>query len=406
MRDSISILLKWLQHTPYRALEEAYKASRRAQSIERACVRYKRAPYLTPHRAQSMAFYLEATQDQCINSVFWRLLEFKTSQALLSVWPAGALPQMRERAYGQLACVERVIGKMAYDRDGALGTPSTNPSHMSSFDPPQPSTAYEPIGLIPRSITRTFSRFQTELDPQADSLLRQESQLIRYQVTASMQYLCSLLVVPWAINRLCKSLFLESYIMHWWNTGQREIFLNPSQEEEALVRLQGLEDTAWLELLMDRNSDLPLSALSHTVHEQTLQLVALYHHQSMQTLLHVCTDGIYMCSLAVLLVVGQARLALVKSFMQELFYSLSDTMKAFLILLFTDLFIGFHSPHGWEILIETWLRYLGFAHNQYVVSLFVSTFPVILDTVFKYWIFRHLNRISPSIVVTYHTMNE
>jgi hypothetical protein len=83
-----------------------------------------------------------------------------------------------------------------------------------------------------------------------------------------------------------------------------------------------------------------------------------------------------------------------------------DTMKAFLILLFTDLLIGFHSPHGWEILIESFMAYLGFAPNRYVVSLFVSTFPVILDTVFKYWIFRHLNRISPSIVVTYHTMSE
>lgn len=83
-----------------------------------------------------------------------------------------------------------------------------------------------------------------------------------------------------------------------------------------------------------------------------------------------------------------------------------DTMKAFLILLFTDLLIGFHSPHGWEILIESFLSYLGFAPNRYVVSLFVSTFPVIVDTVLKYWIFRHLNRVSPSIVVTYHTMSE
>jgi hypothetical protein len=59
-----------------------------------------------------------------------------------------------------------------------------------------------------------------------------------------------------------------------------------------------------------------------------------------------------------------------------------------------------------KILIGFILEHLGFSHNKHVISCFVSTFPVILDTVFKYWIFRHLNRISPSIVVSYHTMNE
>ncbi len=47
------------------------------------------------------------------------------------------------------------------------------------------------------------------------------------------------------------------------------------------------------------------------------------------------------------------------------------------------------------------ILHLGFARNKHIISCFVSTFPVILDTVFKYWIFRHLNRISPSIVANY-----
>ncbi|RCU34567.1 hypothetical protein DVA76_19700, partial [Acinetobacter baumannii] len=34
------------------------------------------------------------------------------------------------------------------------------------------------------------------------------------------------------------------------------------------------------------------------------------------------------------------------------------------------------------------------------------TFPVILDTILKYWIFHYLNRVSPSLVVVYHSMNE
>nr|UWT52079.1 envelope membrane carbon uptake protein [Cryptocoryne longicauda] len=46
------------------------------------------------------------------------------------------------------------------------------------------------------------------------------------------------------------------------------------------------------------------------------------------------------------------------------------------------------------------------AHNDQIISGLVSTFPVILDTIVKYWIFHYLNRVSPSLVVIYHSMNE
>ena len=95
-----------------------------------------------------------------------------------------------------------------------------------------------------------------------------------------------------------------------------------------------------------------------------------------------------------------------KGFMDEIIYGLSDSAKAFIIILFTDMFVGFHSPHGWEVLLEGLSRHLGFAANREFIFLFIATFPVILDTVFKYWIFRYLNRISPSAVATYKNMNE
>ncbi|XVE66097.1 hypothetical protein DITRI_Ditri08aG0053500 [Diplodiscus trichospermus] len=48
----------------------------------------------------------------------------------------------------------------------------------------------------------------------------------------------------------------------------------------------------------------------------------------------------------------------------------------------------------------------GFAHNDQIISGLVSTFPVILDTIFKYWIFCYLNHVSLSLVVIYHSMND
>jgi hypothetical protein len=103
---------------------------------------------------------------------------------------------------------------------------------------------------------------------------------------------------------------------------------------------------------------------------------------------------------------NQKELGVLKSFLDETVYGLSDSAKAFIIILFTDMFVGFHSPHGWEVLLEGVARHFGLPANRDFIFLFIATFPVILDTIFKYWIFRYLNRISPSAVATYRNMNE
>ena len=72
----------------------------------------------------------------------------------------------------------------------------------------------------------------------------------------------------------------------------------------------------------------------------------------------------------------------------------------------TDIFVGFHSTHGWEVVLENGLRHFGLPENHDLIFLFIATFPVVLDTVFKYWIFRYLNQVSPSAVATYHEMND
>nr|UFK63145.1 chloroplast envelope membrane protein [Osmunda mildei] len=265
---------------------------------------------------------------------------------------------------------------------------------------------YESISLVPRSITRTLSRFETELASQSSSLVLNEFQLAKSQALSSIQYIGCLLFLPFIIPIFSKRWFLEPWIKNWWNTSQSQIFINPFQEERALERLQEVEGLLWLDKVMTDPVNNQSQDSDIDVYDETIQLVMIYNEGNIQIILHLLTDVISIVTLILLFIIGRKRLAVLNSWIQELFYSLSDTMKAFSILLLTDLCIGFHSPHGWEIAIGSFLEHSGFAHNKYVISCFVSTFPVIPDTVSKYWIFRHSNRISPSIVATYHTMNE
>ena len=117
-------------------------------------------------------------------------------------------------------------------------------------------------------------------------------------------------------------------------------------------------------------------------------------------------DFLTLGTLAALFILMKAQIIILKSFLTESIYSLSDTTKSFLLILFTDLLVGFHSPKGWEFFLELILLHFGLPKNQEFIFLFVATFPLLLDTVFKYWIFRYLNKISPSTVATYHNMIE
>jgi hypothetical protein len=58
-------------------------------------------------------------------------------------------------------------------------------------------TAYESLGLVPRSITRTLSRFQTELAGRSASLVLPEFRLAKYQAITSLKYLTFLIFCPW-----------------------------------------------------------------------------------------------------------------------------------------------------------------------------------------------------------------
>nr|YP_010242935.1 CemA [Impatiens walleriana]QTJ26067.1 CemA [Impatiens walleriana] len=218
-------------------------------------------------------------------------------------------------------------------------------------------------------------------------------------------YLTSIVFLPWWISfSFNKS--LESWVTNWWNTIQSEPFLNDIQENNILEKFIELEELLLLEEMIKEYLETHLQKFHIRIHKETIQLMKIYNEDHMHTILHFSTNIICFIFLSGYSILGNQELVILNSWAQEFIYNLSDTIKAFSILLLTDLCIGFHSPHGWELMIGSVYKDFGFVHNDQIISGLVSTFPVILDTIFKYWIFRYLNRVSPSLVVIYHSMND
>nr|YP_009570117.1 envelope membrane protein [Nepenthes mirabilis]QBC68558.1 envelope membrane protein [Nepenthes mirabilis]QBC68643.1 envelope membrane protein [Nepenthes mirabilis]QBC68729.1 envelope membrane protein [Nepenthes mirabilis] len=218
-------------------------------------------------------------------------------------------------------------------------------------------------------------------------------------------YFASIVFLPWWIS-LSFNKSLESWITNWWNTTQSEIFLNDIQEKSILEKFIELEELLLLDEMIKEYPETHLQRLRIGIHKETIQLINMHNEDCIDTILHFSTNIICFIILSGYSILGNEELIFINSWVQEFLCNLSDTIKAFSILLLTDLCIGFHSPHGWELMIGSIYKDFGFDHNDQIISGLVSTFPVILDTILKYLIFRYLNRVSPSLVVIYHSMND
>nr|YP_009650838.1 chloroplast envelope membrane protein [Laguncularia racemosa]QCF40321.1 chloroplast envelope membrane protein [Laguncularia racemosa]QKG03104.1 envelope membrane protein [Laguncularia racemosa]UIS00615.1 envelope membrane protein [Laguncularia racemosa]WOE91353.1 chloroplast envelope membrane protein [Laguncularia racemosa] len=218
-------------------------------------------------------------------------------------------------------------------------------------------------------------------------------------------YLTSIVFLPWWISLLFNK-SLESWITNWWNIRQSETFLTDIQEKSILEKFIELEELLLLDEMIKEYPETHLQTLRLGIHKETIQLIKIHNEEHIHTVLHLSTNIICFIILSGYSILANEELVILNSWVQEFLYNLSDTIKAFSILLLTDLCIGFHSPHGWELMIGYVYKDFGFAHNDQIISGLVSTFPVILDTILKYWIFRYLNRVSPSLVVIYHSMND
>jgi len=266
--------------------------------------------------------------------------------------------------------------------------------------------ALEKTGIIPRSISKLFDKFKQELNPNAEIEALEEFKVARYQTLSSVKYILILLIMPILINQISKTFFLDPAINYFWNKTSHYVFLNESQEERAFAELQRFEEKIHFEILIGKLNNLSSSNIERKMIEKALDIASYYSNESSNAIKNILADLSSIIFVLIVLILNKRQLSILKSFLNEYIYGLSDTAKAFLIILFTDIFVGFHSPHGWEIVIEAILRHFGLPENRDFIFIFISTFPVMLDTIFKYWIFRYLNKISPSAVATYHNMNE
>ncbi len=438
---------QWYLRTQQRSLDEAYNAALQIKAIEDEHFNGKKIDINSVAYSSSVIDYFELDLKKLLRIVRMRLTEFKATRYLLTEanikealkfdveYPSSELILEKLRLIDEIVAKYTTpfleeISPRADVVEFPEQTSNQNNSQASKIIPRiesevvqaksedaaknrlpnQPKGKVNTTGVLPRSIFNTFNRLQVELDPNAEQDIVDKFRKSQRRTIISVRFLLLLIIVPILSHQLSKALFVGPIVEHFRDGDNSQLFINYEMEEEALLELQRFEEKIKFQALI--NSVPSLSPreteeeIEQEVKEKAFEIAEEYRKLSGNAIKNVFADMISVVVFICFLIFSKPQIAVLKEFFDYVVYGLSDSAKAFIIILFTDIFVGFHSPHGWEVILEGVSRHWGLPANHEFIFLFIATFPVILDTIFKYWIFRYLNRISPSAVATYRNMNE
>jgi hypothetical protein len=260
--------------------------------------------------------------------------------------------------------------------------------------------------LIDPSLINTFRRIQQDLNPNADVQVLENYRSNQSKTRTSLRFILILILVPILIQFISKIIVIGPIIDTYRSYRHADVFLNVNLEQEAFEKMEMFEKKLKFKHIVGLAPKLTTEQMEAKIKEKAEEIKVDFYRQSAEAVKNWFADLLAIITFAWLITHSKQQIAVLKSFLDDLISGLSDTAKAFIIILLTDTFVGFHSPHGWEIILSGTAKHLGIAENREFNSLFIATFPVLIDTIFKYWIFRYLTGQSPSAVATYKSMNE
>lgn len=469
LKQSLTAAEQWYRKTPERALNEAYEAAQAISRLEDQYSGGTTID-LYAQGEGAISAYLQTQISKHLKTIRMRLTEYRFCSPVVEPEPSpssksqtspqGSNPQRKVSAANESFTTEytlsndqyiavsastvdlsqEILGKLQFIdsvltryepwrspaqpvisatdiRTNLAGTSASSPplqsvqgtftgvGNVASGDrPPSKATGGR---FIPRSIFKTVDRFRREIDPnpQTEEEMVRDFRTARARTRAATRFLMLLIILPLLCQQISKAVFVGPIVDHLRGAVQVEAWVNPRVEAKFVEEMVAFEEKLKFQNLFTattRSSKETEEALK----EKAIEVKADLQKELKEPVKNIFADFISLIVFSGLILTGRQEIATLKTWIDEVIYGLSDSAKAFIIILFTDVFVGFHSPHGWEVIMESTFEHFGLPPNQSVINMFIATFPVMLDTVFKYWIFKYLNQLSPSAVATYKNMNE
>ncbi|NDJ22142.1 proton extrusion protein PcxA [Nostoc sp. B(2019)] len=412
LKENLRSLKQWYSDTPERALLEAYQAAQSIRNIEIQHFNNKKISPKSADYTENVMSYWQGYLNKKLTLIKVRLAEFRLSRGIINISNSTLLEKLK--------FIDEVLEKYSIKDEIISNSPAIPPSQplqiQQSGVKKQPESSNingvkvppltQKTGALPRSIGRTINKIKADFAPQAEEDFLRNYRISRNRTRTAVRFLLLLIIVPVLTQQLSKHFLVTPILDRIRGDNEIQIFLNTDMEVEALQKLKSFEKQLRFQYLLHQAPPLSSEVIKESVKNKAVEIAGEFRFKSNSAISNVFADLLSLVAFGVVISSSKREIVTVKLFIDNIVYGLSDSAKAFLIILFTDIFVGFHSPHGWEVILETLAEHLGLPASRNAIFLFIATFPVILDTIFKYWIFRYLSRLSPSALATLKEMDE
>ncbi|XP_077238639.1 cemA-like proton extrusion protein-like protein [Tasmannia lanceolata] len=234
-----------------------------------------------------------------------------------------------------------------------------------------------------------------------------EDRVFRYASSSSAKFLAFLILMPWVLDFLVHDYVLMPFLDRYVKTVPLAAELLDVSRHQKLEMVKTLKvERARFRFEVEIGKSPPLSddEVWLELRHKALELRDERRLENRRAFANIWSDMVFGIAFFVLIYFNQSKVALLKFTGYKILNNISDSGKAFLIILVTDIFLGYHSESGWHTLIEVILEHYGFEVDQAAVTIFVCFVPVVIDACVKLWLFKYLPRLSPNVTNIFREM--
>ncbi|CAM6105166.1 unnamed protein product [Calypogeia fissa] len=261
-----------------------------------------------------------------------------------------------------------------------------------------------------RGMNRTIKELLLRIfEPQeeVEEDLNFEERVFRFTSQSTAKFVTILILVPWTVDFLVHDYALLPFLRRWVEEvplAAKVLDVKQSQKLHMIERLKLERQRIRFEAEIGKAPPLSDEELNEHIREEALELREELREENRSAFANLWSDAVAGFTFFLLLVFNPQQVAIMRMTGDRVFTNISDTGKAFIIILCTDIFLGYHSESGWETVIEILLDHYGLEVSQGSIYIFVAIVPVTIDACFKLWVFRYLTRLSPSAAATFREM--
>ncbi|KAM0933706.1 putative chloroplast envelope membrane protein, CemA [Dioscorea sansibarensis] len=282
------------------------------------------------------------------------------------------------------------------EQDCDWGDTMESSTQMTGDDPEDARRDDSLVGAIKGLILGTY-----------DDELLFEDRVFQFASRSSAKFIALVVLVPWALDFLVHDYMMMPFLDRYVKKVPLAAELLDVRRHQKLEMIKVLKvEKARFRLEVEIGKSPPLSdeEIWLELQQKAIELRDEWRLENRRAFANIWSDTVYGVALFALIYFNKSKVALLKFTGYKVLNNVSDTGKAFLIILITDIFLGYHSESGWQVLTEIILERYGLEVDQAAITIFICTVPVVVDACVKLWLFKFLPKLSPNVTNIFREM--